>query len=722
MPHPSGERLETALLAVLSPQPEQAERLAQALPRSLFRLVTVSDAQSLNSLMASSLPDAAFLDITTPRIENRAAFESLRSAGVPLLVLGRRADLPTARTYLQHGAFGFLTLEEEPDLILHLVRTSLQHGRALREAARLRAHRESHDRSLEALRQVGEMMSGLFDLRRVLDLTLKVVRRAVDCQACALFILTGEGHLVDSHEAYRRGEDLQQSLWDGEVDRERRDTLHRAALDALAAGKAVEREGGGEGASAWLRSLVAVPITLEGVPRGVLVAANKMGGGGFAPEDREIVVSVAGQTAYLLAGARLPGREVSFQESLERQLLLSTGRLKERNVELARRLEEEEAARQQMAALTREISEKNIALTEMVGQFRAIHEVSSEFGSELDGRALVRRIIEVTAAHLAADSVSLMMRDDAGALRIAHAVGLAPEVVRQTRIAPGEGIAGWVAQEGKPLLIRDAAGFARARPDRIRYYTNSLLCVPLKVKGKTVGVLSVTNRAGGAPFEEKDLNLLIILGNHAALALENSRLVKALRDNYFDTIKALVNAVEAKDSWTRDHSENVTRYALKIADRMGLSERQREILRYGGVLHDIGKIVISSEITDKPGGLSEEEWERMREHPLIGERILDPISFLEPVKVCIRAHHERLDGTGYPFRLSGDQITLETRILSVADAFDAMTHSRPYRRALSLESASEELRRAAGTQFDPRVVEGMLEVVAAEGLGMLRLH
>ncbi len=134
------------------------------------------------------------------------------------------------------------------------------------------------------------------------------------------------------------------------------------------------------------------------------------------------------------------------------------------------------------------------------------------------------------------------------------------------------------------------------------------------------------------------------------------------------------------------------------------------------MLHDIGKIVISNSITDKPGKLNDDEWEKMREHPLIGQRILDPIDFLEPVKICIQTHHERCDGSGYPFGLLAHEIPLETRIISVADAYDAMTHSRPYREALTVKDAVDELKRSSGSQFDPKVVDSLVEIIEAENL------
>ncbi len=705
-------------LALLSADKATAERLAQVLPKSLFSLEVTAEQDALARILERGETEALLIDVTSPRLENRSGFELAHSSvrTVPVLICGRRGDLATAKTFLNHGAFGFIELSEEPDLILHVVRNAVGYHRAIRDNAALRDTVSSQSRAMEALKRVGDGVGNLFDLRHALDLTLKVVRRGVDCEVCALFLVEGDGgRLVDSRDAYRKTDPLQLELWDGEVDRVRRELLEEVGRRALHEDRVLDLAGEDIAAGGWARSVVAVPILLEGRPRGVLTAANKLGEDRFSPDDVEILHALAGQTAFLLGASPSRVREATFQEGLASQLVLATTRLKKRNLELSARLEEEEASRRQIAAMAEEISEKNDALTEMLEQFRAIHQVSSEFGSHLESDALLSRIIDVTASHLAADTVSLMLRDQEGFLRIVNAVGLAPEVTANTRLAPGEGIAGWVADEGKPVLVRDAASFRRARPDRPQYYTNSLLCVPIRVKGKVTGVLNVTNRVEGTTFEEKDLNLLAILGNHAGMALENARLYQAIRDSYFKTIKVLVNAVEAKDSWTRDHSENVTNYSLKIADYLGLSEKQKEVIRYAGVLHDIGKIVISSSITDKEGRLSEEEWQRMREHPLIGQRILDPIDYLDPVKVCIQTHHERCDGKGYPFGLTAPQIPLETRIISVADAFDAMTHSRPYRQALSLDQAVTELRTYSGTQFDPVVVDGLVRILEAEG-------
>jgi HD-GYP domain-containing protein (c-di-GMP phosphodiesterase class II) len=176
-------------------------------------------------------------------------------------------------------------------------------------------------------------------------------------------------------------------------------------------------------------------------------------------------------------------------------------------------------------------------------------------------------------------------------------------------------------------------------------------------------------------------------------------------------VKALAKAIEVKDPYTHGHSERVTEYALMIADAMRLDERERQKLKYAATLHDIGKIGIAGRVLNKPGDLTDEEYTHVKTHPLLGESIVEPVEFLQGPRPIILHHHERFDGRGYPGGLKGTDIPLCARILSVADAFEAMRSDRPYRRAMPLNNAVEELKRNAGTQFDPRVVEVFLGIL-----------
>jgi HD-GYP domain-containing protein (c-di-GMP phosphodiesterase class II) len=180
---------------------------------------------------------------------------------------------------------------------------------------------------------------------------------------------------------------------------------------------------------------------------------------------------------------------------------------------------------------------------------------------------------------------------------------------------------------------------------------------------------------------------------------------------YLNTIHALVSAIEASDSYTRGHSERVTRYSLAIAKKLGLPQERLKIMERAAILHDIGKIGINLALLHKIGKLTPEDVSDLQQHPEIGIKILEPIEFLHDVRLCIVQHHERFDGKGYPNRVSGDDLLLESRILAIADSFDAMTSDRPYRKALALDVAVKELTDHAGAQFDPAIVPVFVELL-----------
>jgi len=195
-----------------------------------------------------------------------------------------------------------------------------------------------------------------------------------------------------------------------------------------------------------------------------------------------------------------------------------------------------------------------------------------------------------------------------------------------------------------------------------------------------------------------------------------------LRRAYIETVRALAEAVDAKDSYTRGHSERVAVYAARLAERLGESRTFVERLYLAGLLHDIGKIGVPDAILGKPGKLTREEYARMQDHPEIGARILEPVSFLADVVPGVRHHHEWYDGSarGYPDRLRGSHIPYPSRILLVADTVEAMTSDRPYRRARSMDAVCDEIERFKGSQLDPRVADCFLEMADHEGEGFLQ--
>ena len=199
-------------------------------------------------------------------------------------------------------------------------------------------------------------------------------------------------------------------------------------------------------------------------------------------------------------------------------------------------------------------------------------------------------------------------------------------------------------------------------------------------------------------------------GTGALMVAELQRKNQELKMAYRDTLNAVVNTLEARDPYTRGHTKRVTCIAKAIAGRMGLSDEDLFIIELGALLHDVGKIGVTDAILRKPGPLDDEEYEEIREHPAKGGRILSNIAYLSKAIPCVLHHHERYDGSGYPEHLAGADIPLPGRIISVADAFDAMTSDRPYRRGMQFARAVAELRRGAGRQFDPKVVRAFLGV------------
>jgi putative nucleotidyltransferase with HDIG domain len=186
-----------------------------------------------------------------------------------------------------------------------------------------------------------------------------------------------------------------------------------------------------------------------------------------------------------------------------------------------------------------------------------------------------------------------------------------------------------------------------------------------------------------------------------------------LRASYEATVRALADAVEARDAYTARHAERVAAYGLEIARACGLETEDGPDLEFGFLLHDIGKIAISDAILYKPGRLNEDERDAMRRHPVIGEEIVRGIDFLEGARQIVRSHHERWDGAGYPDRLAGEQIPLAARVFAVADTFDAVTSDRPYRAASSFGEARRVIAAAAGTQFDPVVADAFDDIADA---------
>lgn len=232
----------------------------------------------------------------------------------------------------------------------------------------------------------------------------------------------------------------------------------------------------------------------------------------------------------------------------------------------------------------------------------------------------------------------------------------------------------------------------------------SIVSVPLKIRLEIIGMLNVYSYTRGKKFSEGQRKMLSILADRASSAIDNAQLYHNLQQTFQQTIQGFARAMEAKDPYTHGHSDRVMQYARLISQGLELNQEQRDKICTAALMHDVGKIGIPLDALNKAQKLTREEYQVFKEHPDKGRRILEPIDFLREIVPAVFHHHEQYDGTGYPLGLRGEEIPIEARILAVADTYDAMTSDRAYRKALSHEIAVAELRRCAGTQFDPRIV------------------
>jgi GAF domain-containing protein len=310
------------------------------------------------------------------------------------------------------------------------------------------------------------------------------------------------------------------------------------------------------------------------------------------------------------------------------------------------------------------------------------------------------------------NSCFLLLDNEMHELRVVAARGY-PDTIKNVRIPLDSGITGHAATTMKPCIVGDVTldpRYIQGTPG-----TLSEAAIPITADNRVWGVLDVSSTAPDA-FREHDVTVLTTIANQVAVALTNAHLIQQLRKSFLATGEALAAAVDTKDHYTLGHSRRVTDFAVTIARAMRLPERAIDEIRTASLLHDVGKIGIPEAILQKPGRLDPDEMRLIKMHPELGVHILQSVDDFSGIIPLVKHHHERYDGKGYPTGLAGEEIPLGARILSVADALDAMTSDRPYRSGLPTSEAVDELRRCAGTQFDPDVVDAAVDMLASRQL------
>jgi putative nucleotidyltransferase with HDIG domain len=354
----------------------------------------------------------------------------------------------------------------------------------------------------------------------------------------------------------------------------------------------------------------------------------------------------------------------------------------------------------------------------------ALLEFGTRFASGEDAARVMEQTLRAAIRETDASGGYILLLDPAAhALYAEVAVGIGAECPCPKVRAIGEGIEGYVAETGKPLVLsRDESGGANGS---LSYEGEAILCIPMVesrsagAENRRIGVFTLVSGRKGARFLDEDVDLARMLSSLSTMAIVNAQLYQEQREAFVRALQSLARSLEAKDRYTQGHAFRVSELSARIAAKLKVTASVIDDMRNGALLHDIGKIGIPDAVLRKPGRLTDEEFEIMKQHTVIGYDICKPLNLGDGILMLIRNHHEKLDGTGYPDGLKFGELPLPLRIVCLADAFDAMSSSRPYRNVMDVGARNEQLNRFAGTQFDPIIVEVLKSMVTSGELNDL---
>ena len=357
-----------------------------------------------------------------------------------------------------------------------------------------------------------------------------------------------------------------------------------------------------------------------------------------------------------------------------------------------------------MIAERRTLPQNPVTAERRLADYEMLLEIGVKLSGTLDLPTVLETALETAEQVCQAETSSIWELDEETQELFFRVVrGEAAGEIRNLRVPVGHGIVGSVAASGQAELVNDVAADARWHGDPRGFHTRAILTVPLRVRGAVIGVVQLLNPVGRERFTEEDLQRMTLFAGVLAPPLQNARLYEAQERQFLKMVTALAETIDKKDPYTGGHVRRVVSYSMLIGAELGLGRGQLKELWLAATLHDIGKIGVPDRVLGKPAPLDAEEAELMKKHPVFGAEIVSHLAN-PSVLVGVRNHHERIDGRGYPDGLRDDELPLVARIIAVADTFDAMTTSRPYRAGLAREKAAAEISGAAGTQLCPTVV------------------
>ncbi|MBT6748656.1 MAG: response regulator [Desulfobacula sp.] len=421
---------------------------------------------------------------------------------------------------------------------------------------------------------------------------------------------------------------------------------------------------------------------------------------GYPSLENTIQTLKNGVIDYLIKPVNLEQMELTLKRILRERALFVENLILKEEVERQERLKK-----------------LNNELLERVQEVNTLNRVMEDFSSADSSYGIFNNIVDLGVEELKADKVFFHIysdQDKSLALVASSDLSIENETVcslfgKDLSKAAYKFILDILKKDSNPCLISDAG-----KNKHLDDVVNSLMVVPVKIRDNIFGIASAFSFSKDKHFNEKDIYYMSFISQKASSAIENIALYENIYDNLFSTLYAFVTALEVRDLYTQKHSTRVAKYAHMIAQEMGCTDEELDIIRFAGSLHDIGKIGIRDNILLKPTQLSAEEYKKIKEHPVIGADIISKLGLWDREMVIIRHHHERFDGKGYPSGLKGDEIPKLSRILCVADSFDAIDSDRAYRKKMGKKEVFSIIEENSGTQFDPEVVKAFLTIADQE--------
>lgn len=352
-------------------------------------------------------------------------------------------------------------------------------------------------------------------------------------------------------------------------------------------------------------------------------------------------------------------------------------------------------------------------------ELRGLLKITSSLNVSGDTKISLNHLTDLAAEIMNCEAASIMLVNEReNVLEFVVATGEKKHRLETIKIPMGEGIAGWVAVHGKPQIVNDTKAderFTGRVDEESGFETRQILAVPMILDSEIIGVLEVINAKDKHDFKDDDLQTLNDMADRVATVIAATRKIEDQQNYFIQTTNILVKAIEKKDIYAEGHSWKVAEYCHKIATAMELSDTEKNDLHFGSLLHDIGKLVLPSYIFNKRT-LSDREKELIKQHPVQGAKLLEPITLWKSVVPYVLYHHEAWDGSGYPFGRKGDSVPLGARIIGLAEAFSVMRAASSYKKQMTLKESILEIMRMSEKQFDPDIVKAFMGVLEKEYL------